>query len=373
MCKNYDSDFPASKVYDDIEANRTIYGGLYTWIQIVTPGFCPLFWHVPTLTEWTDLITYLLGPAVAGGHLKEDGILHWTLDFADNSSGFTALPGGLGYSLGFLGKGIIGDYWTQTPVDANYANYIQLENSKISLEIDPATKTITWLSVRLLKNFLFIISPFGVLTDYDGNVYVYVTIGTQQWIIQNLRTTHYADGTAIPNLTLAADWIAEDGTPGHDGAYCWYNNDYATYGSVYGALYNYWSVINAHGLVYFERSGIFDPGWRVPSLADFTTLETTVGGDITGGGKLKETGLAHWSAPNVGATDDYGFKGLPGGGRTNTGLFTWINDYGAHGSSELDVGLNWELRLLDFQLPRFSRMTSLRVFGWSIRCMRDVP
>jgi len=70
------------------------------------------------------------------------------------------------------------------------------------------------------------------VTDKDGNVYTTVTIGTQEWMAENLKTTKYKDGTDIPLVKDASEWIVLS-TP----AYCWYNNDTA-YKNTYGALYN---------------------------------------------------------------------------------------------------------------------------------------
>jgi hypothetical protein len=58
------------------------------------------------------------------------------------------------------------------------------------------------------------------ITDKDDNTYTAVTIGTQVWIIENLKTTKYNDGTTIPNITDNEVW-ANLTTPG----YCWYDND----------------------------------------------------------------------------------------------------------------------------------------------------
>lgn len=168
------------------------------------------------------------------------------------------------------------------------------------------------------------ISSLTPLLDYDGNVYSIVRIGTQEWIIGNLRTTHYADGTMIPNVQDTLLWAADV-----TGAYCWYNNDAANK-EVYGGLYSWYAVNNAHGLAIgqFRQGGIISPGWRVPTMADWAALGNAVGGAAVAGGKLKEMGLAHWNAPNVGATDTYGFRMMGNGNR-------WVDNQGGDGFASL--------------------------------------
>jgi len=159
------------------------------------------------------------------------------------------------------------------------------------------------------------------LMDKDGNVYTTVTIGTQEWIVENFRSETYADDSAIPNITDQTDW-ANDTT----GAYCYYDNDEATYKGDYGALYNWYAVDNASGLVYLERSGVQEIGWRVPTLVDFQTLSTFIGGDAVAGAKLKEAGEVHWDVGNTG-TDDYGFS-LRGAGYRGSLVFGNILEFG---------------------------------------------
>jgi len=126
----------------------------------------------------------------------------------------------------------------------------------------------------------------GKVTDIDGNVYDTVKIGTQIWIIENLKTTKYNDGTSIPMVTDSAAWINLT-TPG----YCWHKNTSASYKNTYGALYNWYAV----------NTGKLAPkGWHVPSDAEWTTLITYLGGDSIAGGKMKETGMSHWFSPNTG-------------------------------------------------------------------------
>jgi len=107
--------------YDGNESNVSTYGRLYTWYAATdSRGLCPTGWHVPTDSEWTTLTDYLGGGSVAGGKMKEAGTTHWSSPntSADNSSGFTALPGGSrNYGGTFYSIGFGGSWWSATEYD----------------------------------------------------------------------------------------------------------------------------------------------------------------------------------------------------------------------------------------------------------------
>jgi len=142
---------------------------------------------------------------------------------------------------------------------------------------------------------------YGTVTDFDGNVYSTITIGSQVWTVQNLKTTHYRNGTAIPNVTDNAAWAALS-----TGAYCDYNNDVANV-STYGRLYNWYAAADANNIA--------PAGWHMPSYNEWQNLIAYLGGLTIAGGKAKEAGLAHWLAPNEGADNSSGFTSLPAGSR----------------------------------------------------------
>ncbi|MBI5186442.1 MAG: chitobiase/beta-hexosaminidase C-terminal domain-containing protein [Nitrospinae bacterium] len=104
--------------YNATESNASIYGRLYTWHAATdSRGLCPAGWHLPTDSEWTTLENYLGGSSVAGGKMKEAGTTHWASPNtgADNSSGFTALPGGYRHRNGtFSNVGYYGFLWSAT-------------------------------------------------------------------------------------------------------------------------------------------------------------------------------------------------------------------------------------------------------------------
>jgi len=106
-------------------ANYVTYGVLYNWPAAIQT--CPSGWHLPNNAEWTELTDYLGGQSVAGGKLMAVGYDHWTSltslnRGADNSSGFTALPGGYRDDIGkFYYIGGLGYWWSATEVGALYA------------------------------------------------------------------------------------------------------------------------------------------------------------------------------------------------------------------------------------------------------------
>jgi uncharacterized protein (TIGR02145 family) len=87
---------PAMCYYNNSETEyKETYGALYNWYTVATGKICPDGWHVPSSGDWDKLISFAGGQAAAGLRLKESGNAHWQdPNEADNSSGFTALPGG---------------------------------------------------------------------------------------------------------------------------------------------------------------------------------------------------------------------------------------------------------------------------------------
>jgi uncharacterized protein (TIGR02145 family) len=195
------------------------------------------------------------------------------------------------------------------------------------------------------------------VTDIDGNVYHTVKIGAQTWMVENLKTTHYNDGTAIPLVTGNTAWGSLT-TPG----YCWYNNDQATYGSTYGALYNWYAV---------NTGKLCPTGWHVATDAEWTQLTDYLGGENVAGGKMKEAGLSHWKSPNTGANNSSGFTALPGGYRYLDGSFGSLT-YGAlfWSSSQYDAANAWG-RSLGCYLEYVGRLSGSKTYGFSCRCLQD--
>jgi uncharacterized protein (TIGR02145 family) len=198
----------------------------------------------------------------------------------------------------------------------------------------------------------------GTMSDIDGNSYSTQQIGSQTWMAENLKTTKYRDGTNIPNVTDGDTWAALT-----SGAYCWYENDASTYKETYGALYNYYAVVDSHNLC--------PTGWHVPTDGEWTTLTNYLGGETIAGGLLKEAGTTHWISPNTGANNGSGFTALPSGYFYNQYGFGSIGSYAEWWTStEFDANNAWA-RDMGYNNIRVNRYGDFKNGGFSVRCLKD--
>jgi uncharacterized protein (TIGR02145 family) len=140
-----------SYVYNDSASLESTYGRLYTWDAAQTA--CPSGWHLPDTTEWSTMINYLGGISVAGGKLKEAGTTHWNSPNtgADNSSGFTALPGGSKSPTAYQDFGNYAFFWTSTAYSASNAKYYFIDKSYALIYLNGISKAFAQ-SVRCVKD-----------------------------------------------------------------------------------------------------------------------------------------------------------------------------------------------------------------------------
>lgn len=200
----------------------------------------------------------------------------------------------------------------------------------------------------------------NTMEDVEGNVYKTVVIGTQIWMAENLKTTKYADGNEIPNVTNYRDWALSTRMP----AYCWFDND-SVNKDIYGALYNWYAVKN---------TGLCPSGWHVPTDAEFKTLEMYLGMSknqadtavaafrgTDQGTQMKST--TGWNESGNG-TNSSAFAGLPGGYRGSE-----FNESGS-------MGFWWASDSAMFRALRYSETGVFRnrfssYIGASVRCVKD--
>ena len=185
-----------------------------------------------------------------------------------------------------------------------------------------------------------------------------VVICEQVWMEKNLDVTRYRNGDPIPKVTDTSKWKKLT-----TGAYCYFNNDSARYAAIYGKLYNWFAVNDPRGLA--------PKGWHIPSVDEWTALETCLSDTSAAGSSMKQSGTATWSSPNTGATNSTGFKALPGGFRDFDGTFYFIGKFGYWWSStEYYTRYAWG-RHLNYFDELIGRDGYKKQDGFSVRCLRD--
>jgi uncharacterized protein (TIGR02145 family) len=146
---------PGYSWYDNNTANKDTYGALYNWYTVTTGKLCPIQWHVPSDSEISLLADYLGGPAIAGGKLKESGIIHWQSPnkWATNESGFSALPGGYRDYVGrYFYIGSSGSWWSTTEYFAS-SSWSWYVHSAVKDFIRNISGKNDGYSVRCVKDF----------------------------------------------------------------------------------------------------------------------------------------------------------------------------------------------------------------------------
>jgi uncharacterized protein (TIGR02145 family) len=200
------------------------------------------------------------------------------------------------------------------------------------------------------------------VTDIDNNTYPTIILGTQEWMAENLKVTHYRNGDLIPNITEGAQWNSLS-----TGAFCWYNND-VNWKDAYGGLYNWYTVA--------DNRNVCPSGWHIPTDAEWTVLTNYLGGAVVAGGKLKSTRTTpdispRWDLPNTGATNQSGFSGFPGGYREYDGAFNNNGQEGAWWGSTQGSSIGAYGRVLNFDNENTDRGNYFMKDGFSVRCLKD--
>lgn len=216
----------------------------------------------------------------------------------------------------------------------------------------------------------FSTSENSTIIDYDGNIYQTVQIGNQIWMAENLKTTHYANGTEI---TLVESNSAWDNLSLTDKAYCYYDNS-STNGDIYGALYTWTAAMN--GIASSDANpsgvqGVCPNGWHIPSDEEWTGLTDYLGGTSDSGGKMKETGTEHWCSPNTSATNESGFTALPGGRRHNYGTFALLVYNAYFWCATEEDSLHAWFRGLGYDKSYVFKNDYYKTVGISVRCVMD--
>lgn len=279
----------------------TEYGALYNYAAAMNA--CPAGWHLPSMTDWNTLFSFVGGTNSAGNVLKApsqwDSGKHGAADY-----GFSALPGG------FLGENISGqpafyrsEFGAWWGIDANgyivndtYSDvYSQRYPYDFGLSVRCIQNDSTYIESSSSSSSSLPIS-YGVLKDErDGNSYKTIVIGSQTWMAEKLAYLPSVQ-RELDNSDIDPHYYVND-YDGTDVDSARLKDNY----KIYGALYNYVAALDA-----------CPSGWHLPSSAEWSELITYVDSS-SAAVKLKSTNL--WPSLFVGS-NDYGFSALPSGYKT---------------------------------------------------------
>ena len=196
--------------------------------------------------------------------------------------------------------------------------------------------------------------------DIDGNEYEAKKMCDGKfWMLKNLNVTRFKNGDLIERRDRT-NWGSDE------PYYAIYENQDA-FADVYGRLYN-WDAVN-------DIRGLAPEGWRIATAIDWQELIDCLGDESEVGGKLKEAGYDHWVIPNEGATDEVGFKALPGALMTYS---PFSNEYevGYDGhwwtSTEDGLGSVWASSIvMTHESAEIFMGSTHKSQGFSVRCVRN--
>ena len=187
----------------------------------------------------------------------------------------------------------------------------------------------------------------------------FVTICDQDWTSRNLDVSTYRNGDPIPKVTDPAAWAALT-----TGAYCYINNDSATYAAAYGKLYN-WHAVN-------DPRGLAPEGWHIPSQDEYYVMRECLGGFTVAGGKIKEPGTEHWFSPNTGASNSSGFTARAAGSRRwLDGSFIGFGEFGGWWTTTILTSDAIQVAHTNHDSAWFRTQWFYTTGGLPVRCIRD--
>jgi uncharacterized protein (TIGR02145 family) len=300
-----------------------------------------------------------------------------------------------------VGGFALGNYWSSTEINAGLAWAF---NFALGITVNNAMKAFDHASARACRSFtttdIYALRDTGPaeglifhITNNGGGSFTYLESAP----IDTASAVHYsniealigvtAQGTAVgtgqsnttailaqighttsaakdcDDLTVISGWINDT-----TGAYCYFDNDIVN-ATDYGVLYNWYTVNNASGLVYFTVGGVADSGWRVPTDADYSALRTYLGGS----GPMKEIGTDHWQSPNIGATNTSSLSFRGNGSRSHdTGSFENFNQLCTFWTSTEASASNAWYRGAVFTTAYMSTGSFDKHYGLGIRCVKDL-
>ncbi len=383
--------------YGNDPKNGEKFGNLYNFYAVAdVRNIAPVGWHVATDAEWTILKDYLISkgfnfdPSTTEDFTAKAMAASSDWDFSNtpgmpgydvkknNTSLFNALPGSFRFTAGefVFPIGSSANFWTSTPNQGAYAwnRYITNDLGKVSRD---SGKKCFGFSVRCVKGEQAIAiqksEEIPIVTDIDKNSYTTIQIGSQIWMAENLKVTHFRNGDRIPNIQNDVEWANLT-----TGAYCHYGNNPEN-SDKFGNLYNFYAVADVRNIA--------PAGWHVPTDAEWDTLTAYLiakgynfDGSTTGNFTSKSISASYgWSVsayPGMPGCDmeknnSSHFNALPGSNRFTAGAFVFPIGSSANfwTSTPSHEAYAWN-RYIVHNLPKVSRDSGKKYFGFSVRCIK---
>lgn len=306
------------------------------------------------------------GSPQAGIHTPAKTNITWNWDAVEGATGYR-----WNSTNDFVGATDLGNVLTFTETGlvcgTTYTRYLWASNQCSGSQ-----------PTQLSQSTLSCINCGGTVTDTrNGKVYNTIAIGIQCWMKENMDIGARINGIADQTNNQIIEKYCQD--------------DIEANCNVYGGLYQWGEVVQylngASNTANWNPAptgfvqGVCPPGWHLPDETEWCTmnqlLDPTVdcgafselGTDI--GFKLKESGVAHWAAPNAGATNSSNFTALPGGVRYETGTFYGLTYSGSFWTSTTTYELSARFRRLSSESGAIFRSWDPKTKGYSARCLRD--
>jgi len=281
-------------------------------------------------------------------------------------------PGGnRSYATGFsiVDKGYIGSGHNGAETKTDFYAFIPSANAwKQCKDLNYSRASAVGFSIDY-KGYISSGFKIGVTKalSYERQISIYeptgspIIIASQQWMANNLDVFTYRNGDSIPQVTDPKKWDTLT-----TGAWCYYDNDTINSSNCikYGKLYNWFAVNDPRGLA--------PQGWHIPSNAEWTTLETNLGGSLNAGAKMKEPGTLNWASPNnTGDFKSCGWDGMPGGMRmVNVGFIDKNKSSNWWSSNQYNAN-SAHYRNLYYDAKFVKSWDQPKQYGAYVRCIKD--
>ena len=202
-------------------------------------------------------------------------------------------------------------------------------------------------------------AAFASVVDVDGNVYRTVVVAGKEWMAENLRTTHFANGDPIPYVADASGWTQAGAQEAPAATH--YNNSSTDCQN--GLLYNWYTTIDCRS--------VCPSGWHVPTENELDFVVGFLGGTAVAGGMLKAAADFYWLAPNTGGNNGSGFSALPTGHRNADGSFDGFGTSSQFWSATSGGDFVAPRLELNHDQQGVQDTPAQKAEGLSIRCVRD--